>query len=61
MDDPSRPVVSLSDSADIAAALPHLVGVHPHESVLLVALGGPTGKRVGLTVRIRRGPPSEIE
>ncbi len=51
MDDPSRPVVSLSDSADIAAALPHLVGFHPHESVLLVALGGPTGNRVGLTVR----------
>jgi hypothetical protein len=58
MDDPSRPVVSLSDSADIAAALPHLVGFHPHESVLLVALGGPTGNRVGLTVRADLPPPA---
>jgi hypothetical protein len=51
MDDSTRPLVSLSDSADIAAALPYLVGFHPHESVVLVALGGPTGNRVGLTVR----------
>ena len=51
MDDPTRPLVSLTDSAEIAAALPYLVGFHPHESVVLVALGGPTGKRVGLTVR----------
>jgi Domain of unknown function (DUF4192) len=51
MDDPLRPLVSLSDSADIAAALPHLVGFHPHESLVLVSLGGPTGNRVGLTVR----------
>ena len=51
MDDPLRPLVSLSDSADIAAALPYLVGFHPHESLVLVSLGGPTGTRVGLTVR----------
>src|SRR5919202_4523730 len=51
MDDPPRPLVSLSDSADIAAALPYLVGFHPHESLVLVSLGGPTGNRVGLTVR----------
>src|SRR5215213_2999123 len=50
MDDPTRPLVSLADSADIAAALPYLVGFHPHESIVLVALGGPTGNRVGLTV-----------
>src|SRR3712207_8801822 len=51
MDDPIRPRVSLSDSAIIAAALPYLIGFHPRESVVLVALGGPTGNRVGLTVR----------
>ena len=51
MDDPLRPLVRLADSAQIAAALPHLVGFHPHESVVLVALGGLTGNRVGLTVR----------
>ena len=51
MDDPTRPLVRLTDSAEIAAALPHLIGFHPHESVVLVGLGGPTGNRVGLTVR----------
>ena len=51
MDDPTRPLVRLTDSAEIAAALPYLLGFHPHESVVLVAIGGPTGNRVGLTVR----------
>ncbi|MGY1682194.1 DUF4192 domain-containing protein [Geodermatophilus sp. SYSU D01176] len=51
MDDPTRPLVRLTDSAEIAAALPYLVGFHPHESVVLVALGGETGNRVGLTAR----------
>jgi hypothetical protein len=51
MDDRSRPEVRLSDPGDIAAALPALIGFHPHESVLLVALGGPSGGRLGLTVR----------
>jgi hypothetical protein len=43
--------VRLSDPGDLAAALPHLVGFHPHESVVLVSLTGPGGRRVGLTVR----------
>ncbi|MFW3169638.1 DUF4192 domain-containing protein [Geodermatophilus sp. CPCC 206100] len=51
MDDATRPAVSLSSSGDIAAALPHLIGFHPHESVLVVGLGGPSGGRLGLTVR----------
>jgi hypothetical protein len=46
-----RPEVRLSDPGEIAAALPHLLGFHPQESVLLVGLGGPSGGRVGLTVR----------
>ncbi|TFV57139.1 DUF4192 domain-containing protein [Geodermatophilus sp. DF01-2] len=51
MDEPLRPTVRLTDSAEIAAALPYLLGFHPRESVVLVALGGPSGGRVGLTVR----------
>ncbi|MGK5112689.1 MULTISPECIES: DUF4192 domain-containing protein [unclassified Geodermatophilus] len=51
MDDPTRPEVFLSDPGDIAAALPQLIGFHPDESVLLVGLGGPSGGRLGLTVR----------
>ncbi|MGY1690972.1 DUF4192 domain-containing protein [Geodermatophilus sp. SYSU D01105] len=51
MDEPLRPAVRISDTGELAAALPALIGFHPHESVLLVALGGPAGGRVGLTVR----------
>src|SRR3954468_10767670 len=51
MDERLRPEVRISDTGEIAAALPALIGFHPHESVLLVALGGPSGGRVGLTVR----------
>ncbi|CCG04208.1 DUF4192 domain-containing protein [Blastococcus saxobsidens] len=46
-----RPEVRISDPGEVVAALPHLLGFHPRESVVLVGLGGPTGGRVGLTVR----------
>ncbi|MCZ2860131.1 DUF4192 domain-containing protein [Blastococcus sp. VKM Ac-2987] len=46
-----RPEVRISDPGEVAAALPHLLGFHPRESVVLIGLGGPSGGRVGLTVR----------
>ncbi|TFV53211.1 DUF4192 domain-containing protein [Blastococcus sp. TF02A-35] len=48
---PDRPEVRISDPGEVAAALPHLLGFHPQESVVLIGLGGPSGGRVGLTVR----------
>lgn len=42
----------LADSGDLAAALPHLVGFPPEESIVLVGLGGASGGRVRLTVRV---------
>jgi hypothetical protein len=51
MDELLRPEVRIADPGELAAALPQLLGFHPHESVLLVGLGGPSGGRVGLTVR----------
>ncbi|WP_029430032.1 DUF4192 domain-containing protein [Blastococcus sp. URHD0036] len=51
MDEPPRSLVRVSDPGEIAAALPALLGFPPHESVVLMAIGGPTGRRVGLTVR----------
>jgi hypothetical protein len=55
--DGSEQVVRLGDSGDLAAALPVLVGFRPRESVVLVALGGKSGRRVGLTARIDIPPP----
>ncbi|MDP5182637.1 DUF4192 domain-containing protein [Blastococcus sp. BMG 814] len=43
--------IRLSDPGEVAAALPQLLGFHPAESVVLIGLGGPSGGRVGLTVR----------
>ncbi|WP_104523340.1 DUF4192 domain-containing protein [Blastococcus atacamensis] len=54
-----RPEVRLSDPGEIAAALPHLLGFHPQGSVVLIGLGGPTGSRVGLTVRADLPPAHE--
>ena len=52
--------VHLSDPGEMAAALPQLLGFHPRESVVLVSLTGPSGGRVGLTVR-GDIPPAEHE
>jgi hypothetical protein len=43
--------VRISDPGEIAASLPGLLGFRPRESVVLISLTGPTGGRVGLTVR----------
>jgi hypothetical protein len=49
---PPEPLgVRVRDLGEIAAALPHLLGFRPRESVVLLSLGGESGRRVGLTVR----------
>lgn len=40
--------IRLSDPAELIAAVPHLLGFHPHDSVVLLALHG---RRLGLTLR----------
>jgi len=54
---PDPVVVRLRDVGEIAAGLPHLMGFHPRESVVLVALGGGSGRRVGMTARADIPPP----
>jgi hypothetical protein len=49
--------VRIRDVGEIAAALPHLLGFRPRESVVLLSLGGTSGRRVGLTVRADIPPP----
>ncbi|WP_369253244.1 DUF4192 domain-containing protein [Geodermatophilus amargosae] len=58
MDEPRIPVIRLGDTGEVAAALPHLLGFHPAESVVLVSLRGTGGSRVGLTVRADLPPPA---
>jgi Domain of unknown function (DUF4192) len=51
------PTVRLSGLGDVAAALPHLIGFRPRESLVVVSLTGPSA-RVGLTARIDLPPPA---
>ncbi|MBN1093243.1 DUF4192 domain-containing protein [Blastococcus sp. TML/M2B] len=51
--------VRIGDPGELAAGLPQLLGYHPHESVVLVALAGESGRRVGLTVRADLPPPGQ--
>jgi hypothetical protein len=54
----SEPItVRVRDVGEIAAGLPHLLGFRPRESVVLLSLGGKSGRRVGLTVRADIPPP----
>jgi hypothetical protein len=50
-------VVRVRDVGEIAAGLPHLLGFRPRESVVVVSLGGKSGRRVGLTARADIPPP----
>ncbi|MGW8377283.1 DUF4192 domain-containing protein [Streptomyces sp. ODS28] len=52
------PRVSLRSSAELADALPYLLGFHPDDSVVVVALHGEHGRFGG---RIRLGIPTEVE
>jgi hypothetical protein len=59
---PPEPVgVRIRDGGEIAAAVPHLLGFRPRESVVLLGLGGDSGRRVGLTVRADIPPAEHAE
>jgi hypothetical protein len=52
-----RYAVRISDPGEVAAALPHLLGFRPRESIVVIGLGGPRGSRAGMTVRADLPPP----
>ena len=55
------PAVRLRGGADLITALPVLLGFHPRDSLVLVAIGGRSGRRVGLTVRVDLPPPGSVD
>lgn len=50
----------IGEPAELVAALPYLLGFHPRESLVLVATGGRSGRRLGLTVRVDLPPPEDV-
>jgi hypothetical protein len=55
----TRSSVRLSNPGELLAAVPHLLGFHPHESMVLIALSGPRAGTVGMTLRADLPPPEQ--
>ncbi|HEX6920184.1 MAG TPA: DUF4192 domain-containing protein [Actinomycetes bacterium] len=60
MDTAGRTVVKVSTPADILGVLPHRLGFHPTESIVVVFLHGPR-RRDGLVMRLDLEPPEHDE
>lgn len=58
--DADTAVVSVSDPGELIAATPVLLGFPPRSSLVAMALGGVSGARLGLTLRIDLPPPEHI-
>lgn len=59
-DTPDARAVSVSDPGELIAATPVLLGFAPRSSLVAMALGGASGARLGLTLRIDLPPPEHI-
>lgn len=49
---PAAPVTRLRNPGELLAALPYLIGFHPRDSLLFIAFGGSSGRRIELTQRV---------
>jgi hypothetical protein len=49
---PTPPVTRLRNPGELLAALPYLIGFHPRDSLLFIAFGGSSGRRIELTQRV---------
>ena len=57
---PPAPVLRMRDPGELLAALPYLLGFHPCESLVVLAFGGRSGRRVGMTQRVDLPPPEHV-
>jgi hypothetical protein len=53
---PLRPPVRLHEPGELIAAVPHMLGFHPQDSLVLLALKGDQPNKVGLTLRVDLPP-----
>lgn len=52
-------LVSVSDPGQLIASLPPLLGFRPADSLVVLGIGGPTGKQLGPVVRLDLPPPEK--
>ena len=50
----------MRDPSELVAGLPYLMGFRPRESLVVVAFGGASGRRITLTMRIDLPPPEHV-
>jgi hypothetical protein len=55
----SSPVMRVSDQGELIAAIPAMIGFHPRDSLVLLATGGSSGRRLGLCLRIDLPTPED--
>jgi hypothetical protein len=55
--DDHRPAFRVRNQGELVAAVPAMLGFHPRESLVLMATGGRSGRRLGLTLRVDLPPP----
>jgi hypothetical protein len=48
----------MRDPGELIAALPYLMGFRPRDSLVVLAFGGPSGRRIGLTQRVDLPAPA---
>ncbi|HEX3778188.1 MAG TPA: DUF4192 domain-containing protein [Pseudonocardiaceae bacterium] len=60
MTTPIQPVASsvqIAGTEELLAAVPHLLGFHPHDSLVVIGLQGNDPMTIGLTLRVDLPPP----
>jgi len=57
---PARSVIQLGQPGDLIAAVPHLLGFHPANSLVVVGLRKPDARLLGLALRVDLPPPAPM-
>jgi hypothetical protein len=58
---PTGTNIRITHSADLLAAVPHLLGFHPTDSLVVIGLHGREPMSIGLTLRVDLPPPQHYD
>ncbi|HEY4018843.1 MAG TPA: DUF4192 domain-containing protein [Pseudonocardiaceae bacterium] len=58
---PTDTNIRITESADLLAAVPHLLGFHPVDSLVVIGLHGREPMSIGLTLRVDLPPPQHYD
>ena len=58
---PTETNIRITESADLLAAVPHLLGFHPTDSLVVIGLQGREPMSIGLTLRVDLPPPRHYD